>query len=142
MLYEKVDANHKVSLENEIRHINNYIDLEKMRHYGRIHLNFSIEGDTPGKRIVPLLLFPLIENACKHGILTDAAKPVTIQLTVTDNQLSLVLQNFNNHNYKDQTGGIGIQNVQKRLDLIYGSNYTFEVHKTDTEYKVNLHVPL
>ena len=59
MLYEKEDSESKVSLDREIRHINSYIDLVKLRHLDDIHINFSIEGDINGKRIAPLLLFPL-----------------------------------------------------------------------------------
>ena len=142
MLYEKTGDDNKIGLEKEIMHINNYIDLEKMRHQGPIYFNFSIEGDPKDKRIPPLLIFPLIENAFKHGLLTDARKPVNIQLIVTGNQLILLLDNYINHNYKDKTGGIGVQNVQKRLALIYGNDHTFDVQKTAEQYKVNLHVPL
>jgi LytS/YehU family sensor histidine kinase len=142
VLYEKEDAENKVSLDKEIRHINSYIDLEKLRHPGDIYINFSIEGETNDKRIAPLLLFPLIENACKHGILTDSQKPVNIQLNVNDHHLKFLIENFNNGYLKDEVGGIGIQNVQKRLELIYGKNYTLDVKKTEEKFLVNLQLPL
>lgn len=142
MLYEKADENNKVSLENEIRHINSYIDLEKMRHSGKIYFCFSIEGDISDKRIAPLLLFPLVENVFKHGILTDADKPVVLQLNVTGDMLDVTLENFNNNHVKDKMGGIGIQNVKKRLALIYGNRYTFNETISPQEYKVNLQLPL
>ena len=122
VLYEKEDDEHKVTLDKEIRHINSYIDLEKLRHPGDVFINFSIEGDTNGKRIVPLLLFPLIENACKHGNLTDPQKPVNIQLNVNDHHLNFTIENFISGYLKDDVGGIGIPNVQKRLELLYGKN--------------------
>jgi LytS/YehU family sensor histidine kinase len=142
VLYEKEDGENRVSLDKEIRHINSYIDLEKLRHPGDVYINFSIEGDTNGKRIVPLLLFPLIENACKHGILTDPQKPVDINLKVTDHQLNFSIENSINSYHKDEVGGIGIPNVQKRLDLLYGKKYTLDLSKIADRFIVNLQLPL
>ena len=142
VLYEKEDVENKVSLDKEIRHINSYIDLEKLRHPGDVFINFSIEGDPNGKRIVPLLLFPLIENACKHGILTDPQKPVNIQLSVNDHHLNFAIENFISGHLKDDVGGIGIQNVQKRLELLYGKKYNLNVKKTEGKFLVNLQLPL
>ena len=143
MLYEKTDAENKIPLDNAIRHINNYIDFEKIRHQGPIYVNFSIEGDTRGVSIAPLLLFPLVENACKHGVLTDPGKPVTMQLIVTGDQLHFSLENYINlYQPARQTGGIGVQNVKKRLDLLYGDQYRFAITKTDEQYKLDLKLPL
>jgi len=142
VLYEKEDAQNRVSLEKEIRHINSYIDLEKLRHPGDVYINFSIEGEINGKRIVPLLLFPLIENACKHGILTDAQKPIDINLKVTDHQLNFSIENTINSYQKDEVGGIGLPNVHKRLDLLYGKKYTLDVSKAADRFIVNLQLPL
>ena len=142
MLYEKEDTESKVSLDKEIHHINSYIDLEKLRHPGDIYVNFSIEGDINGKRIAPLLIFPLIENSFKHGVLTQKDKPVNVDLKITDKQLNFSITNFNNGYEKDTVGGIGLQNVKKRLDLIYGDRYKLDINKTDDKFNVNLLLPL
>ena len=142
MLYEKEDDSNTVSLHKELRHINSYIDLEKLRHSEDVYINFSIEGDVSGKRIVPLLLFPLIENAFKHGIITDCKKPVIIELTITDQKLKFHIANYNNDYQKDKVGGIGLQNVKKRLDLIFPDNYTFDIQHTNNMHIVNLILPL
>ena len=142
VLYEKEDEENKVSLEKEIRHINSYIDLEKLRHLGDVNINFSIEGSINGKRVAPLLLFPLIENACKHGILTDAEKPVDIHLKTNDHQLDFTIENYINTYEKDKLGGIGIQNVQKRLELLYGKKYSLDVNQNGEKFIVHLHLPL
>jgi len=142
VLYEKEDAENKVSLDKEIRHINSYIDLEKLRHQGDIYINFSIEGDTNGKRVAPLLLFPLIENACKHGILTDPQKPVDINLKAVNHHLDFTIENYINNYQKDLSGGIGIQNVQKRLELLYGKSYSLDVNRAGEKFVVNLQLPL
>ncbi|AEV99420.1 hypothetical protein A4D02_26650 [Niastella koreensis] len=142
MLYEKEEAGDLVPLDKEILHINNYIDLEKIRHRGPIHIDFSIQGEINGKMVVPLLIFPLIENACKHGILTDAKSPVTILLNVTEDRLEFSLANYCNNYQKDKAGGIGVQNVKKRLELIYGAQHSFQEIKTGNRYTVNLNIPL
>lgn len=142
MLYEKEDEENKVSLEKEIHHINNYIDLEKLRHAEEMYVDFSIEGDIHGKRIAPLLLFPLIENAFKHGLVTDPAKPLMIQLKIRDDRMDIVIKNFKNTFQKDKVGGIGVQNVRKRLDLIYGGDYSFYIDEKKDSYIVNLSLPL
>ena len=142
VLYEKEDEENKVSLEKEIRHINSYIDLEKLRHLGDVNINFSIEGSINGKRVAPLLLFPLIENACKHGILNDTQKPVDIHLKTNDQHLDVTIENYINTYEKDKTGGIGIQNVQKRLELLYGKKYFLDVNQNGEKFIVHLHLPL
>ena len=142
VLYEKEDAQNKVSLDKEIKHINSFIDLEKLRHEGDTYINFSIEGTPNGKRVAPLLLFPLIENAFKHGILTDASKPVNIELKISNNTLDFSLQNFKNSYFKDEAGGIGIQNVNRRLELLYGKNYTLNVKESPDKFFVDLQLPL
>ena len=142
VLYEKEDEQHKVSLEKEIKHINSYIDLMKLRYDRDVYLNFSIEGETNGKRIAPLLLFPLIENAAKHGILTDPQKPVDVELKVDDRFVNFSISNHKNTHLKDDVGGIGIENVKKRLDLLYGNTYTLEVMESTDKFYVDLRLPL
>jgi two-component system LytT family sensor kinase len=142
VLYEKEDEQSKVSLEKEIKHINSYIDLMRLRFDGDVYINFSIEGDIEGKRIAPLLLFPLIENTAKHGILTDPQKPVEIDLKVSDHSFDFSIENYKNTHLKDVEGGIGVENLQKRLDLIYGKAYTFNVSETGDKFFVDLQLPL
>jgi two-component system, LytTR family, sensor kinase len=142
MIYEKEDGESKVTLDKEIHHINSYIDLEKLRHEGDTYINFSIEGDIYGKRIAPLLLFPLIENAFKHGILTEKDKPVDIDIKITGRQMRFSITNFTNADEKDSVGGIGLQNVKKRLDLIYAGKYQLDINKSDGMFNVNLQLSL
>jgi len=142
MLYEKEDTENKVSLDKEIHHINSYIDLEKLRHQDDIYVNFSIEGDTNGKRVPPLLLFPLVENAFKHGVLSEKEKPLTIELKISEHRLNFLIDNYNNHYQKDKVGGIGVPNVKKRLDLLYANKYTLDIDHTKERYILNLNLPL
>ncbi|WEK34359.1 MAG: histidine kinase [Candidatus Pseudobacter hemicellulosilyticus] len=144
MLYEKEDAQNRVLLDKEIDHINNYIELQKMRHDGSIYIHFSIEGETITKRIPPLLLFPLIENAIKHGILQDPQCAVSIYLKVTDDELNFSVYNCKNSFLKDQAGGIGLVNVRKRLALLYpkSNKVKLDIQETGDAFTVHLHLPL
>jgi len=142
VLYEKEDEQNKVSLEKEIKHINSYIDLVKLRYENGVYINFSIEGYTSNKRIAPLLLFPLIENASKHGVMNDPDKPTQIDLNVADSSIRFTIKNYKNNYLKDETGGIGIQNVQKRLDLLYPNQYTLKVDESGDQFIVDLQLPL
>jgi sensor histidine kinase YesM len=142
MLYEKEDESYRVSLDKEIKHINSFIDLQKLRLDGDVYIQFSIEGETTGKRIPFLLLFPLVENSCKHGLLQDPAKPLTIQLKVSNSQLNLSIHNFKNHFLKDETGGIGLANVRKRLSLLYPNIDTLFIQETEEDFLVQLELPL
>jgi two-component system LytT family sensor kinase len=142
ILYEKEDTESKVRLDREVHHLNSFIDLEKLRHPGINHVHFSIEGEMDGKRIAPLLLLPLVENAFKHGVLTEKQKPVTIDLKVSDHQMIFSVNNFNNADKKDTVGGIGLQNVKKRLELIYGNTYRLNITRTQDRFNVNLLLPL
>jgi two-component system, LytTR family, sensor kinase len=75
-------------------------------------------------------------------VLTDRDKPVTIDLKITDHHLLFVISNFINTYQKDVVGGIGLQNVRKRLDLIYGESYKLDIAQHADRFNVNLQLPL
>ena len=143
MLYEKEDEEYKVSLEKEINHINSFIDLQKLRYANDIFIEFSLEGEIQHKKIPSLLLFPLIENSFKHGIMDDPKKPIVIQIKVEDGTLHFSLHNFKNAYMKDGTGGIGLENVRKRLSLLFPKqDNTLTIKETLNDFLVKLQVPL
>jgi two-component system LytT family sensor kinase len=142
MLYEKEDSNHQVSLRKEVAFLNDFIDLVKLRYAGGVNIRFSIEGSIDPHRIPPLILFPLLENACKHGILNDPHKPVCVELAILPAYLSFSVSNYINNYLKDKTGGIGLENVKKRLELLYPGNDTLMVLRTDAQFRVAIKLPL
>jgi len=89
-----------------------------------------------------LLLFPLIENASKHGVMNDPEKPTQIDLNVSDSSIRFTIKNYKNNYLKDEAGGIGIQNVQKRLDLLYPNQYTLNVNDSGDQFVVDLQLSL
>ena len=142
MLYEKEDSNNRVSLQKEVFFLNSFIDLVKLRYEEGINIQFSIEGDINSQRIPPLLLSPLLENACKHGILNDTCKPVTMEIVISAKELSFSINNYINNYLKDKNGGIGLDNVSRRLKALYPDNHTMNIKKTQETFYVEIKLPL
>ncbi|MFT3703860.1 MAG: histidine kinase [Agriterribacter sp.] len=142
MLYEKEDSNNRVSLQKEVDFLNSFIDLVKLRYEGGINIKFSIEGEINHQRIPALLLFPLLENACKHGILDDPSKPIVMEMVITEKELTFSISNYINNYLKDKAGGIGLENVRKRLALMYADKHSISIQNTGEQFEVAIKVPL
>jgi two-component system LytT family sensor kinase len=142
MLYEKEDSNNRVALQKEIDMINSFIDLQKLRYDGGFYVHFSIEGEVAQLKIAPLILFPLIENAFKHGIIDVPDKPVTMNLVIDGKNLLFSVKDSINSYLKDKTGGIGLENVRKRLAILYPGTHTMEIQQTAESFLVQLQLPL
>ena len=121
MLYEVGEE--KVALEKELKLMKAYVELQRLRADDSTRIDFNIEGDVAGKLIAPLLFFPLVENSFKHGIKgTSKEGFVNINLQMEGQNLSLKISNNKGETddvEEGKFGGIGIENVKKRLKLIY-----------------------
>lgn len=133
----------KILLKDEINFLKNYIEVEKVRHQNDITINFDVQGITDEILFDPLLLLPFIENAFKHGIQEITGKGyVNIVICITADELNLQVSNskpFRNRNFTEY--GIGMKNVEKRLELLYPKRYLLDV-KDDHDYQVNLTVKI
>jgi hypothetical protein len=127
LLYENEDADHKVGLAKEIEYLENYIRFQQIRFKDRLFIDFLIEGDITGKRIVPLLLVPFVENGFKHGVLTDTNYPLQVVLVVQGERLILQVKNKKSLDNKDFTGGVGLDNVKRRLMLLYPGKHQLTI---------------
>ncbi|MFY0591132.1 sensor histidine kinase [Roseivirga sp.] len=139
MLYEVSED--EVSLSKELEMLENYIELQKLRSDISTQVRLNIKGDLEGKMIAPLLFFPLIENSFKHGVkgVSDSAY-VDISLNVED---GIVFSIQNNKGVIDDMedgkyGGIGLENVKRRLALIYTGKHEFKIEETEKDFKVKL----
>lgn len=135
----------QVELQKEIQFINDYIELEKIRHERNVRIDFSLTGDEDGTRIAPLLLIPFVENSFKHGVNAQIGKGwVDIRLSTVNRQISLSVVNSRaeNNNGNNQGKGIGLENVQKRLELLYPGRHTLEIDESDEKFSVNLTINL
>ncbi|MFC5625544.1 sensor histidine kinase [Algoriphagus winogradskyi] len=139
MLYEVEED--KVPLIKEVEMLENYIELQKLRLEEGSKVGFTIEGDLDRVVIAPLLLFPLVENAFKHGMKDDSKHAfIEIKLKV-DTGISFSIRNKLGQiddMEKGKYGGIGLENVKRRLELIYPKSHEFEILKTKSEFRVNL----
>jgi len=143
MLYETNDK--EVPLEKELNYIKNYIELQRMRISDTVKIDLNIQGDYDGIFIDPMLLVPFIENAFTHGISYNENSEITIVLTIENKQLQLVVENnfFNESSQqKDGSSGIGLVNVQKRLELIYPHKHELKIMKTGNKFKIRLTIQL
>ena len=138
-----------VPLEDEITHIENHLDLEALRYdENRVKVSFSKTGEFGGQHIAPLLLIPFVENAFKHGVSQSGDQGwVNMSLVVDHHQLAFSVANSKNgkssrNPASDQHVGIGLNNVRRRLDLLYPGNYKLDISNGDQEYAIKLELHL
>ncbi len=144
MIYDNngpAEGGYKVPLTKEIAYLNNFIDLEKLR-VANAQVQVQLEGNTDLYRIEPLILLPFVENAFKHGDLTNPAHPLVIDLSVRQGKLIFDTINKKVNRQKDAVGGIGLQNVRRRLDLLYPNQYTLHIDDTADTYACRLELSL
>lgn len=125
MLYECND--NKVALTKELQYLQNYIDLQKIRFGKKAYIDFKVNGQVTDQQIVPLLLIAFIENAFKHGVVNDPLSPVHLLIHVNEDHLQFFIQNKKHNNNRDTMGGIGLNNVKRRLDLLYPGKYSLNI---------------
>ena len=137
----------RVSLHDEIIYIHNYVDLEKIRYGDKLEVNIGITGKIENKTLPPLLLLPFVENSFKHGInLKNGKIPIEIDLKVQNSTLDFSITNRKaRDSQKGQVtrrAGIGIHNTKRRLDILFGDRYKYNIDETQDKYSVNLKFPL
>jgi hypothetical protein len=132
----------KVQINKEINYIESFLELESLRVAGDAYVEFKIDGQRDGILIAPLMLIPFVENGFKHGVITQKEHPFIIELSVHNNVLRLFTSNKINQSQKDQHSGVGLQNVKRRLELIYPNNYSLDAGKQGDNYICNLTINL
>lgn len=129
----------KVSLKEEVLHIKEYIDLEKIRFQDTLKVIFTSDEIDGKIEVAPMLLIPFVENAFKHGSLVNGFLQIEIRVELKENQLNFRIENsIQNYEGKNESTGIGLQNIRKRLDLNYPNNYTLTNKTKDNWYRVEL----
>ena len=128
----------KVYLRSEIEHIENYLLLNSKRFTGKHYLNFKVIGDVKDLRILPLILITIIENVYKYADLSNATTPAEIELSINGNQVEFNVRNKKAHKTYAGSQGIGITNISKRLEAIYGDIHELIIRQDDDCYNLNL----
>ncbi|MET0394753.1 MAG: sensor histidine kinase [Chitinophagaceae bacterium] len=131
----------RVPLEKDIAFTESYVAMEKTRYPG-VDIRFSVTNHSkPGTLIAPLLLIPFVENSFKHGAhrVIDGGY-IHAELLAADDTLQFTVENdiFATTGLKREAGGIGIENVKKRLQLYYPSRHELKIENTGSVYKVTL----
>lgn len=128
-----------VPLQKEITYIQNYIALQKMRVSTESNISFTVSGNAANHFIAPMLLLPFIENACKHGISAQGNLQVKSHIIIKQEYIDFTVQNTIYNTIKnDENKGIGIENVQRRLQALYPQRHTFQTKQTTDTYSINL----
>jgi sensor histidine kinase YesM len=139
MLYESGDA--KVTLEKEAEYLKSYIDLQKLRFGMDVAVRYNAEIENRETPIEPMLLIPFVENSFKHGMGMVTDPVIEIHLKADDHELNFIVRNKYNDSAdqsKDESSGIGLANVQRRLDLLYKNLYILKTSGKDGWFVVEL----
>ncbi len=126
-----------VLLLEEINHIEDYIALENLRFNDTLAVNFDYYDIPETTKIAPMLLLPFVENSFKHGRLKAGKLKINIDLNVNKQQIIFLIENTCSKN-ELSNAGIGLQNIQKRLDLLYKDKYSLSISNNDDLFKVHL----
>ena len=131
----------RVSLREEVLHIQEYIELERIRYREKLEVEFNTSEIPEGIQIAPMLLIPFVENAFKHGGLIQGYLRIRIQITVENPVMDFKIKNSMRSVDKEETeNGIGLENVRKRLDLNYLDNYKLEKSSANGLYSAHLRI--
>jgi LytS/YehU family sensor histidine kinase len=134
-----------VPLSKELKMIQDYINLEKVRYGNKLDLYLDLPEKTYDLHITPLLLLPLVENCFKHGTSQILEQPwINLQVTLHGKQMHMKLLNGKLHQPGGQqsSSGIGIKNVEKRLALLYPGKHELSITNEEEVFIVNLKIEL
>lgn len=146
MIYESREE--FIPLVDEIQLLKNYIDLEKLRYGKELDFSLNITGNPGEKWIRPLLLIPLLENSFKHGMSQQVnEKWINLDIQIKEDRLLFNLANSKNPGLtipkiNRKEGGIGLENVRRRLELLYTGDYSLNISNGENQFRVILDLPL
>lgn len=135
-----------VLLSEEIHNLKNYIEIEKIRYSDKLKLEVSFPDNTNNFNIAPLIILPFVENAFKHGVSKyPGMASVKIKTTLAENNLIFNIKNTKNpiiEKEENDSKGIGLNNVKKRLNLMYPGKYILSINNESETFSVNLTLQL
>jgi two-component system LytT family sensor kinase len=145
MRYMLYDSNaESVSLSTEITYLEEFITLNKLRYSDEeVKVQFSYPSPTTGISIAPMLFIPFVENAFKHGVAIGKASTISISIQISGETMIFVCENTNYSKIKSmaiEKSGIGLENIKRRLELLYAGKYLLQINETDQKYSVHLEI--
>jgi hypothetical protein len=143
MIYESNEEH--VPLKKEIEYLENCILLNKLRYAdNEVKVIFAYPEETEGILIAPMLFIPFVENAFKHGVMIGQSSEIDISISVANKQLTFSCTNtiYSVKKMDDENSGIGLENVKRRLALLYPGKYQLSINNADNRYIVNLGITI
>lgn len=130
----------KVPLDEEMNYLKNYIELQKLRSTSSLVVHYKEQGDIHSTLISPLLFLPFVENAFKYGISNNETSPIDISLLRENGSLEFAVRNkkFNGKGTLKPSTGIGINNVRRRLKLLYPEKHELQIDDSSDHYSIKL----
>ena len=133
-----------IEISKEVEYISSYIALQKLRIGETAIVKLEIIGNQNDQVIAPLLLIPFIENAIKYGVNPETDSVISIQIEILNDSIVLMVKNkiVPVHLMDNSKTGTGIDNVMRRLELMYPGAYDLKIDQTEKEYQVNLKIKI
>ena len=126
-------------LAQEIQYLETLIKLQLISAKGKAYIRMNADGALGEYHVASLLFVSFVENAFKHGVLNDPSNPISIKVATGGGNISFSVTNKKNQDQKDKTGGIGLNNVRRRLELMYPDDrHRLEIVDDEEHYNVNL----
>lgn len=143
MRYILYEGNNRLTpLPREVQFLQNYVKLMSMRYTDRVKISLDVPPMLPDMTLPPLLLIIFVENAFKHGVSYRTESFVNIGIAVSGGRMEFRCVNSRPQPSAAHTGGVGLRNVRRRLDLLFPGDYTLDIQPSDTVYSVRLDIPL
>lgn len=141
--YQLYECNgHSIAIEKELAYLKNYVELQKLRRHAQDVITFTMY-DVKNFSLPPLLLIPFVENAFKHvSAYTDKVNEVEIRLDRQHDTLKMSVINTRDSSSSQEPGGIGLNNVKRRLELLYPKRHTLTIQGTENRFEVHLTLQL
>ena len=139
VLYDSPDG--ILPLDKEISFLDKYLNIMALRYSNNVKIEADFDAGDKPSRIPSLLLVTFLENAFKHGITYTRDSLLKTSLRMEDGRILFTCFNTKGSENTDESGGIGLDNARKRLDLIYGKDYKLDIAEDEESYKVTLSLP-
>jgi hypothetical protein len=146
MRYLLYDTAHgQTTLKKEIAFIESYIRLMQLRFPENVAVSLEVPSEIRDIEIPPMLFISFLENAFKHGVSYQSESYVSFTMVQTESRLKCCIKNSkhkNMENLDNSYSGIGMANIKQSLKLLFGSDYTLHIHENDTEFEVQVNIPV
>jgi hypothetical protein len=143
LLYDSAQST--IELKKEIEFIRSFISLMQLRHSEEVEVTILIPDQVPDIKIPPMLFISLLENAFKHGVSYPQKSYIYFELQFDETTLTCIIKNSKHKiaaNYQGEYSGIGLDNIKESLKLLYGDNFQLNIIDKESEFEVDLKIPL